>query len=70
VSVLIIAFFLSPRRWIRPLRLVRHMPRAQQVFNSYLRADRTGVLGNLGNLFQITSRRLRWAERRWGCAVV
>jgi len=28
------------------------------------------VLGNLGNLFQITSRRLRWAERRWGCAVV
>src|SRR5438105_2309490 len=56
--------FLSPRRWIRPLRLVRHMPRAQRVFNSYLRADRTGVLGNLGNLFQITSRRLRWAERR------
>jgi hypothetical protein len=55
VSVLIIGFFLSPRRWIRLLRPVRHLPRTQQSFHTYFRADNAGVLGNLGNLFQIAA---------------
>src|SRR4029077_11698654 len=33
----------------------------------YLRADTTALLGNLSNLFQIMSRRLRGAERGSGC---